>query len=83
MKIMSHKGNFTMNNREKCYDIIDSFNDEQLINVMSLLLSVKNLVDKSADDTFCLRLFDDYQNNSDKGEPMDIKEFANDLGVSL
>ena len=72
-----------MSNLEKCYAIIESFTEEQLSNIAELLTSVKTLADESADDAYCLRLYADYQADSDKGEPVSIESFARELGISL
>lgn len=72
-----------MSNRERCYAIINSFTEEQLANIAALLASVKTLSDESADDAYCLRLYADYQADTDKGEPIDIDSFAQRLGISL
>lgn len=72
-----------MSNREKCYAIIDSFTEEQLFNIAALLSSAKTLAEESADDAYCLRLFADYQNDTDKGDPESIESFAQRLGISL
>ena len=72
-----------MTTREKCYAIINSFTDEQLTSMEALLASAKTLADNAADDAFCLRLYNDYQANPDKGEHVDIESFAKDLGISL
>jgi len=71
-----------MSNREKCYALINSFSEEQLVNVAALLTTAKILTD-SADDGYCLRLYADYQADTDKGEPVSIESFAHELGVSL
>jgi hypothetical protein len=72
-----------MSNREKCYAIIDSFSDEQLISVAALLETAKTLADEAADDAYCLRLYADYLADDGKGEAMDIENFAQGLGISL
>ena len=72
-----------MSNREKCYDIINSFTEEQLSNIAVLLASAKTLADESADDAYCLRLHADYQADADKDEPVDIEDFAQGLGIFL
>jgi len=68
-----------MSNREKCHEIIDSFTENQLMNIAGLLNSVKALADETSDDAYCLRLFDDYRNNADKGEPVGIEDFSKQL----
>ena len=72
-----------MSNREKCYTIIDNFTEEQLANIALLLESAKTLADETADDAYCLRLYADYQADTDKGEPIGIEDFAQSLGISL
>jgi hypothetical protein len=80
---MQGAGGITMSNREKCYAIIDSFTEEQLAAVAALLSTAKTLADDCADDAYCLRLYDDYQADPDKGEPQSIEDFARSLGISL
>ena len=72
-----------MSNREKCYAIIESFTEEQLSNIAQLLISAKMLVDESADDAYSMRLYADYLDDSDKGEPVSIESFARELGITL
>ena len=72
-----------MSNREQCYTLIDSFSEEQLGNIAALLLSAKTLAEEAADDAFCERLYDDYQADPDKGEPVSLESFARDLGISF
>ena len=72
-----------MSNREKCYDIINSFSDEQLTNIIEMLISTKTLAEESADNAYCLRLYNDYQADNDKGEPIDVVSFAQSLGIAL
>ena len=72
-----------MSNREKCYTIIDSFSEEQLANIAALLSTAKTLADDSADNAYCLRLYAEYQADTDKGEPESIEDFAQNLGIAL
>ena len=72
-----------MSNRERCYTIIDSFTEEQLEAVAALLVSAKTLADEVADDTYCLRLYRDYEIDPDKGEAVGIEDFAKSLGIAL
>ncbi len=72
-----------MSNREKCYAIIDSFTEEQLNNIAALLSAAKTIADDSADNAYCLRLYADYQADTDKGEPQSIGDFAQSLGIAL
>ena len=69
--------------REKCYAIIECFTEEQLSNIEALLMSAKALADESADDIYSLRLYADYQADTDKGDPVSIESFAKELGISL
>ena len=72
-----------MSNRERCYAIIDNFTEEQLSNIVTLLTSAKTLADETADDAYCLRLYAEYQADTEKGEPVDIEGFAQSLGIVL
>lgn len=72
-----------MSNKEKCLSLIDRFTEEQLANIVSVLESIKTLTDETADDAYCLRLYDNYQSSEDKGNPISLDEFAEKLGVKL
>ena len=72
-----------MSNRERCHTINDTFTEGQLASIAALLASAKTLADDSADDAYCLKLYDDYQADTDKGEPESIESFAMSLGVAL
>jgi len=72
-----------MSNKERCYAIIDSFTEEQLSNIAALLTSARSLADETADDIYCLRLYEDYQADKEKGEPVNLEKFIQDLGIAL
>jgi len=54
-----------MSNRDLCIEIINGFEEEQLKNVAVLLRSIQNMIAEAADDAFCLRLANDYENDTD------------------
>ena len=71
-----------MSNLEKCHELINRFTEDQLDNVVVLLATAHAMVE-AADDVYCLNLLHEYEMDCDNDEPMDIKEFAAQLGVSL
>ena len=56
---------------------------KQLADMELLLTPARTPTGDSADDDYCLRLYADYQADTDKGEPMSIESFAKGLGISL
>ncbi len=72
-----------MSNRDTCMALLNDFTEEQLVSIATMLNSVKQLADNSADDAYCLRLSEDYHASMDKGDSVDIESFAHSLGVSL
>lgn len=72
-----------MSNREKCIAILDSFSDNQLVNIVAMLQAAKNAITDAADDAFCNALLKDYENDPDKGQTVSIEEAAKMLGVVL
>ncbi|MCL2200584.1 MAG: hypothetical protein FWB75_01360 [Oscillospiraceae bacterium] len=72
-----------MSNKDRCMAMIDSFTESQLANVITLLTSAKTLADEAADDAHCERIYNEYEQDPDKGEPISIEAFAEQLGVSL
>ena len=72
-----------MSNRDKCIEIIDSFNEVQLVNIVAMLQAAKDAIADAADDAFCNALLKDYEADPDKGQAISIEEAAKMLGVSL
>ena len=72
-----------MSNREKCIQLLDSFSDSQLVNVMAMLQAAKNAILEAADDAFCSSLLKEYEADPDKGQAVSIEEAAKMLGVVL
>lgn len=74
-----------MSTKEKVYNIIDGFTEEQLEQVLAMLNSVKKMVDEANDDMFCEKLLKDYLNDEspDKHESVTIEELADKLGIEL
>ena len=72
-----------MSNRDKCIEIIDSFNEVQLVNIVAMLQAAKDAIADAADDAFCNALLKDYEADPDKGQAINIEEAAKMLGVSL
>lgn len=75
-----------MSTKEQIYNIIDSFSDEQLTQVYTMILSVKKMLDnEAADDMFCRKLYNDYLNDTDpdKDETVPLNKLADELGIVL
>lgn len=72
-----------MSNREKCNAILDTLNESQLGNIVTLLQAARDAIDEAMDDAFCESLYREYQADPDKGQAVSIEEAARMLGVSL
>ena len=75
-----------MSTKEQIYNIIDSFSDEQLTQVYTMIVSVKKMLDnEAADDMFCRKLYNDYLNDTDpdKNETIPLNKLADELGIVL
>lgn len=72
-----------MSNRERCNAILDSFSDAQLFNVAVMLQAMKQAIDDTEDETFCEKMVRDYENDPDRGNPLRIEDFAEQLGIQL
>ena len=72
-----------MSTKEKCINILDSFSDSQLLNVLTILEAAQNAIFEAEDDAFCNSLYNNYLNDGDKGEAISIEEFAESLGIQL
>lgn len=72
-----------MSNKERCYQIIDSFSESQLAQIAAMLQATKNAIDEAADDAFCDALYERYLKDPDKGDPVPLEDFAKELGIQL
>ena len=72
-----------MSGREKCISILDTFNEAQLVNAAAMLEAFRKTIDDLQDEAFCEKMVEEYENDPDKGDPMPIEEFANQLGIQL
>ncbi len=72
-----------MSNREKAVAMLDSFTDSQLVNVVTMLQAMKQTIEDLEDEAFCEKMVQEYENDPDKGDPMPIEEFAEQLGITL
>ncbi len=74
-----------MSNKELCINLINTFEDYQLDNIILLLQSAKSLADETQDETFCLKLLETYENDADisNKETMSITDFAKEMGFNL
>jgi hypothetical protein len=50
---------------------------------LSLNAFIMKAVDEMLDDAFCRKLLEDYENDPDKDDFMDIEEYAQTLGIKL
>lgn len=72
-----------MSNKEKCIAILDGFSENQLASIATMLQAALAAVADAADDAFCASLYDDYLEDSDKGQAVSLEEAAAALGVKL
>lgn len=74
-----------MSTREIVHSIIDDFTDEQLEQVLTMLNSVKTMVDEANDDMYCEKLLKDYLSDEapDKHESVTLEQLAGELGIEL
>lgn len=68
-----------MSNKERCIAILDKFTEAQLANIAAMLQAAHDAID----DAFCAALYENYQNDPDKGEFISIEDAAAALGVEL
>lgn len=68
-----------MSNKERCIAILDMFTETQLANIAAMLQAAHDAID----DAFCAALYENYQNDPDKGEFISIEDAAAALGVEL
>ena len=73
-----------MSTKEQINTILDSYSEEQLVNLLSMLQSMQKIADEEADEAYCQKLFDEYlQNPEPVSEMMSLEDFAAELGIDL
>lgn len=73
-----------MSAKEKIINLINDFSEEQLEELLTMLQSLRRIVDDAEDDAYCQKLYDEYKNNpSDSSENVSLEDFANELGINL
>ena len=73
-----------MSAKEKIINLINDFSEEQLEELLTMLQSLRHIVDDAEDDGYCQKLYDEYKNNpSDSSENVSLEDFANELGINL
>ena len=68
-----------MSNKERCIALLDSFTEAQLVNIAAMLQAAQEAID----DAFCEALYESYENDPDKGNPISLEDAAAALGVQL
>jgi len=68
-----------MSNKERCIAILDTFTETQLANIAAMLQAAHDAID----DAFCAALYENYQNDPDKGNFISIEDAAAALEVEL
>ena len=70
-----------MTTKEQIYNLLDSFTDAQLEQVLIILNSIKKIADiESEDDAFCQKMLADSKIDNDKSIPLD--DFIKELGFN-
>ena len=69
-----------MTNREICHSLVGEFPEAQLANVAVMLQAA---ISDAQDDAYCNALYNEYEQDPDKGQPISIEDAAKLLGVTL
>jgi hypothetical protein len=72
-----------MTNRDLCIALINDFEEEKLANIAKMLQSIKEMLDESLDDAYCLKLYEDYLNDPDpeKQDAISLQDYTKELGA--
>lgn len=54
-----------MSNKEKCLQLINTFDEQQLSTIASMIESFKAAIEEAADDAFCNQLYQNYLDDPD------------------
>ncbi len=71
-----------MSTKEKIYQIIDGFSEEQLNGLLTMLTGYSDVIAEAQDDAFCSKLYSEVK-DEDNTDVKSIEDFANELGISI
>ena len=74
-----------MSTKEMIYNMIDSFSEEQLQGLLTMLKGYSKIILEAEDDAYCTALYKEYKedNETDKEDTVSIEDFAEELGIEL
>ncbi len=70
-----------MSNKELCLKLMESLPESKLGYVLAYIQGL--LADEADDAAFCETLYQQYEADPDKGQPVSLEEAAKQLGVEL
>ena len=71
-----------MSTKERIYQLIDGFSDEQRNGLLTMLTGYAEIVEEAQDDAYCARLYKEAQLDPDS-DTVSIEDFAEELGISI
>ncbi|MCL2053097.1 MAG: hypothetical protein FWG90_01470 [Oscillospiraceae bacterium] len=74
----------TINQKQRCFNVIEQFPEEQLEMLAVSLESMYKMIDDVLDMAFCINLSERYAQSADKDEPgIPLEEVVKNLGFSM
>lgn len=73
-----------MSNKEMALNLLNSFDESQLANIVTMLKTAKSIADEAADDAFCEKMYQNYLNNPDphKHDTVSFDEALKECGLT-
>lgn len=73
-----------MSNKEKCLQLINTFDEQQLSTIASMIESFKAAIEEAADDAFCNQLYQNYLDDPDphKHDTVSFDEALKECGLT-
>lgn len=73
-----------MSNKEMALNLLNSFDESQLANIVTMLKIAKSIADEAADDAFCEKMYQNYLNNPDphKHDTVSFDEALKECGLT-
>ena len=57
-----------MSTKEMIYQLINDFSEEQLKDILTMLKSLKNIVEDAEDEAYCVKLYNEYKKCNENNE---------------
>lgn len=72
-----------MSAKSLCIELINTFSEEELNNILKLLQNIRTIADEAADDAYCQALLKESLKDKEQDDVISLEELASKLEINL